>query len=49
MAIVVEVMGMLRARRKLWMLPLYLITAALEALMATSKPSDRPVFIYTLF
>ena len=49
MAIVVEVIGMLRARRKLWMLPLYLITAALGAVMATSKPCDRPVFIYTLF
>jgi len=44
-----EIWAFLRARRKLWMLPLILLMVGLGGLLILAKGSAIAPFIYTLF
>jgi hypothetical protein len=44
-----ELLAFLRARRKLWMLPLIMIMVGIGGLLILAKGSAVAPFIYTLF
>ena len=44
-----EVWAFLRARKKFWMLPIFIVMAVLGALIVLTKGSVVAPFIYTLF
>jgi hypothetical protein len=48
MSVVLKLLRMLRAKKKLWMSPLFLIVIALGALTPKTTQDDLP-FIYELF
>jgi hypothetical protein len=49
MAFVEELWRFLKARKKLWLLPIVVITVALGGLMVLAQGSAVAPFIYTLF
>ena len=49
MSILSELWSYMRTRRKLWMLPLFLMMFVLGALLILAKTSAIAPFIYTLF
>ena len=49
MAFVGELWRFLKARKKLWLLPIVIITVALGGLMVLAQGSAVAPFIYTLF
>ncbi|MBZ5633183.1 MAG: DUF5989 family protein [Acidobacteriia bacterium] len=49
MSILSELWSYMRARKKLWMLPLFLMMFVLGALLILAKTSAIAPFIYTLF
>jgi uncharacterized protein DUF5989 len=44
-----ELWGFLRARKKFWLLPIFIVMAALGGLIVLTKGSAIAPFIYTLF
>jgi len=49
MAFVAELWRFLKARKKLWLLPIVVITVALGGLMVLAQGSAVAPFIFTLF
>jgi hypothetical protein len=49
MNLLYELLQFLRARKKLWLLPIILIMLALGGLMVAAKGSILAPFIYTIF
>jgi hypothetical protein len=49
MAFVFEFLGFLRARRKLWLLPILITLAVLGGLIVVTHGSVIAPFVYTLF
>lgn len=49
MSFISELWGFLRARRKFWLLPIFIILAIFGALIVLSQGSAVAPFIYTLF
>lgn len=49
MSIISELFRFLRARKKLWMLPILLVMLLLGGLLVLAKGSAVAPFIYTLF
>ncbi|MBL8329212.1 MAG: DUF5989 family protein [Rubrivivax sp.] len=49
MSIVKELIAFLRARKKIWLWPLFIMMALLGALIVLAKGSAVAPFIYTLF
>jgi hypothetical protein len=49
MSLLYELLQFLRARKKLWLLPIILIMLALGGLMLAAKGSILAPFIYTIF
>jgi len=48
-AIVKELWGFLRVRKKFWLLPIFIILIILGALLVLAESSAVAPFIYTLF
>jgi len=49
MSIIKELIAFLRARKKIWLWPLFIMMALLGALVVLAKGSAVAPFIYTLF
>ena len=49
MSILVELWSFMRARKKFWMLPIFVMMFLLGALLILAKTSAIAPFIYTLF
>lgn len=49
MSFIAELWGFMRARRKFWLLPIFIILAIFGALIVLSQGSAVAPFIYTLF
>lgn len=49
MSLVAEIFRFLRARRKYWLAPVFLVLAMLGGLMVLAQGSAVAPFIYTLF
>ena len=49
MSLLYELLQFLRARKKLWLLPIILIMLALGGLLIAAKGSILAPFVYTLF
>ncbi len=49
MSILVELWSYMRARKKLWMMPLFIVVFLLGAMLILAKSSAIAPFIYTLF
>jgi hypothetical protein len=49
MSIIKELWAFLRSRKKYWMLPIFVMMAALGALIVLAQGSAVAPFIYTLF
>ncbi len=49
MSILVELWSYMRARKKLWMMPLLIMVFLLGAMLILAKSSAIAPFIYTLF
>ena len=49
MSILVELWSFMRARKKFWMLPLFVMMLLLGGLLILAKTSAIAPFIYTLF
>jgi len=49
MSLLYELLQFLRARKKLWLLPIILIMLALGGLMVAAKGSILAPFVYTIF
>lgn len=49
MSLLYELLQFLRARKKLWLLPIILIILALGGLMVAAKGSILAPFVYTIF
>ncbi|RII84022.1 DUF5989 family protein [Neopusillimonas maritima] len=49
MSLLYELLQFLKARKKLWLLPIILIMLALGGLMVAAKGSILAPFVYTIF
>ena len=49
MSILIELFSFMRARKKFWMLPIFVMVFLLGALLILAKTSVIAPFIYTLF
>ena len=49
MSLIKELWAFLRARKKYWLLPIFIMMAALGALIVLTQGSAVAPFIYTLF
>ncbi len=48
-SVIVELWAFMRERKKFWLLPIFIMTAAFGGLIVLSKGSAIAPFIYTLF
>ena len=49
MSLFKEIWGMMKARKRMWLLPVFLVLGLLSVLIIASQSSAVAPFIYTLF